>query len=172
MREVWKTVPGFEGMYEVSDRGRARSLPRTVKYAGGSDRRLRGVMLKVTYVKGYPRVDFCLDGVRIPIELHKAIALTFHGPRPPFMEVCHNDGKRRNVAASNLRYDTKDANEADKIAHGTTNRGERGGNCRLTRRQVRTIIQSADVTSALADRYGISARHIRKIRSRDRWGWL
>lgn len=172
MTEIWKAVPGLEGFYEVSDRGRARSLSRTVRYTGGSDRRLRGRVLKITYVKGYPRVDFCLEGVRIPIELHKVVALTFKGPRPPFMEVCHNDGRHKNVRPSNLRYDTKVGNEADKIEHGTSNRGERCGTSKLTKRQIRAIRKSNQTTRELAERYEVSARHIRKIKARAAWGWL
>jgi hypothetical protein len=30
MTEQWRPIPGFEGSYEVSDRGRVRSLPRVI----------------------------------------------------------------------------------------------------------------------------------------------
>ena len=35
MAESWRPVPGFEGSYEVSDRGRVRSLGRTVVKSNG-----------------------------------------------------------------------------------------------------------------------------------------
>lgn len=32
--EAWKDVPGYEGLYQVSNLGRARSLPRVSRFIG------------------------------------------------------------------------------------------------------------------------------------------
>ena len=37
--EEWRAVPGYEGYYEVSDRGRVRSVGRVVDNAGAKQRR-------------------------------------------------------------------------------------------------------------------------------------
>lgn len=38
--EVWKAIPGYEGLYEVSDLGRVRSLDRiAMLHHGGEYRR-------------------------------------------------------------------------------------------------------------------------------------
>lgn len=60
------------------------------------------------------------------------IALVFIGVCPPGMEVCHDDGVCTNDAVSNIRYDTKVANEADKKRHGTNLQGERMALAKLT----------------------------------------
>lgn len=36
--EVWKSIDGFEGLYEVSNRGRVKSMPRWVKANSGGSR--------------------------------------------------------------------------------------------------------------------------------------
>jgi hypothetical protein len=48
------------------------------------------------------------------------------------MEACHGDGDSANNRLGNLRWDTPTNNHADKILHGTTNRGERSGTAKLT----------------------------------------
>lgn len=42
MDETWRPVLGFEGLYEVSDWGRVRSLDRAARGDQGSVRRIRG----------------------------------------------------------------------------------------------------------------------------------
>ena len=36
--EIWKDIPGYEGMYQVSNKGRVKSLTRIVKYKDGRER--------------------------------------------------------------------------------------------------------------------------------------
>lgn len=45
MKEVWKDIPGFEGLYLVSNMGRVRSLPRTI-IIGNHVRIINGRILK------------------------------------------------------------------------------------------------------------------------------
>lgn len=100
--ETWRSVPGFE-RYLVSDQGRVARLMKPV-----SDR--------------YGYLGFVLTGlgaIKKHLKLHVIVAAAFIGPRPAGMEVCHNDGNKLNNAASNLRYDTRLANEQDKRKHGT-----------------------------------------------------
>lgn len=32
MKEIWKDIPGYEGLYQVSNRGRVKSLNRIIKH--------------------------------------------------------------------------------------------------------------------------------------------
>ncbi len=57
--------------------------------------------------------------------------MAFVGPRPYNKECCHYDGDATNNTIANLRWDTKKANQADKLRHGTSNRGERNGSAKL-----------------------------------------
>lgn len=59
------------------------------------------------------------DGTKANCRVHQLIALTFLGPCPPGLEVCHNDGNPANNHIGNLRYDTQSENELDKVRHGT-----------------------------------------------------
>lgn len=48
MKENWKPVVGYEGLYEISDRGRVRSVTRTVVRSDGSQRTYIGTIRKQT----------------------------------------------------------------------------------------------------------------------------
>lgn len=52
--------------------------------------------------------------------LHRLICEIFYGESPQGMEACHNDGNKNNNHPSNLRWDTRKNNMADKKKHGTS----------------------------------------------------
>lgn len=106
MPESWAAIPGYEGRWEASTEGQIRSIPR---------RRTRGGILKLRVNKrGYLSVVLG----RETHEVHRLVALTFHGPRPDGCEVRHVDGNPLNPRASNLAYGTRSENGLDKRAHG------------------------------------------------------
>ena len=96
----WKPVIGYEGYYEVSGRGRVRSLrrrPRIMRTRLGED--------------GYRRLPLCRDGQKRTALLHCVVAAAFLGPRLPGMEVGHRDGVGSNCAAANPEYVTSSENK-------------------------------------------------------------
>lgn len=121
--EIWKPVIGYEGLYEVSDYGRVRSIDREVIYSNGSRRIHRGRLLKQKVAKnGYLQVGIWKDRKIRWVGVHRIVAETFIGPAPSGIHVCHFDGNRPRNILENLRYATPRENNADKIRHGTSPR--------------------------------------------------
>lgn len=118
--EEWRPVLGAEGMYEVSDHGRVRSLDRVIMRSNARPLRCPGMVL-TSWLNdnGYPTVSATVDGKNRPTAVHGLVAAAFLGPRPPGMEVCHGDGVKTNSHVSNLRYGTRSDNIRDSIRHGT-----------------------------------------------------
>ena len=114
--EEWRAIPGYEGLYEVSDRGRVRSLDRMRPFRGGW-RPVRGRVLS-PWMSRYWNVRLSREGVVTAHSVHSLVAAAFIGPRPDGMHVCHNDGDRNNNSVGNLRYDTPSANSLDVVKHG------------------------------------------------------
>ena len=84
--EIWKPIPGFEGLYEVSNFGRVRSAYRKPTFKG----RIRRPNLTV---KGYLSVVLYKEGKRgSPIGIHRLVAWAFLGPQPSNIVVNHLDG--------------------------------------------------------------------------------
>lgn len=123
--ERWKSIAGYEGFYEVSDRGRVRSLDRTVYFADGRVRFYRGRMCRLKRNEyGYP-LALLSQGMerKCWYLVHRLVLEAFVGPCPAGKESCHNNGVRHDARLCNLRYDTRRANHADKRRHGTLPQG-------------------------------------------------
>lgn len=118
--EEWRPVAGWEALYEVSDRGRVRSLPRSVVGGGQGGVAVRGgrTLALVGDAKGYQFVSLS-NGGRRRASVHGLVAAAFLGRRPtPDHEVRHLDGDPSNNALANLAYGTGAENWEDRRRHG------------------------------------------------------
>lgn len=125
MTERWLSIPGYEGLYEVSDLGRVRSVDH-VKLIPASRRSAaylrthRGRLLARKFDRnGYPIVDLCQDGVVRRFGNHQLVLVAFVGPRPAGMVSRHLNGDRTDPRLVNLAYGTYAENSADMRLHGT-----------------------------------------------------
>lgn len=115
MGERWLPVVGFEGLYEVSDLGRVRSVDRWIqrrsKTGTPHPHRLRGRLL--TPLARDPRYWSVQLGNGNMRRVHDLVAEAFIGPRPLGQMVLHADDDGHHNAASNLRYGSNRENRAD-----------------------------------------------------------
>lgn len=165
----WLPVPDFEDLYEVSSEGQIRRVTKS-----SNNRYPAGHILKANpNPNGYLLVCLSRDGKNKWMYLHSLVCTAFHGPRPsPKMQCCHENGDRLDCRESNLRWDTRKANELDKIKHGTHNRGERHGLAKLTDDQVIEIkeaLLAGRSQRSLAKKYGVSQTTIYSIKVGKRW---
>lgn len=122
MTEVWRPVVGFEGLYEVSDHGRVRSVERFVRgKAGVRSPRVSRVLALSANTHGYLHVSLSRENKRRTAYVHGLVLQAFVGPRPEGLEACHQDGDKTNNAIGNLRWDTRSQNALDRVRHGTHN---------------------------------------------------
>ena len=155
MRETWKAVPGYEGQYEVSDRGRVRSLKRRV------------VLAPCTVSGGYVAVSLGRNNSKL---VHRLVAATFLGAPPTGKHlVLHSDGTRDNNTLENLRYGSHADNSLDAIKHGTQVKGARQHAAKLSAQDVTDIRHSALNQRSLAKYYGVTAACICAIIKRKNW---
>ena len=99
---------------------------------------------------------------------------TVHGAAPTdHHETAHSCGNRACVNPAHLRWATRAGNQADRVKHGTDNRGRRSAQARLSEADVRAILKQRDRTPAdLAKEYGVSRNHITSIQNGRTWGWI
>jgi len=164
--ETWKSIPGHSG-YEVSDKGRVRSIDREVvrTFASGDYSSIRpGRVLKPGLARnGYLSVVLGRSvGTKF---VHHLVALTFIGPREAATEVCHVNGVKTDNRPENLYYGSRSQNNVDITKHG--------GKRKITVEQVREIrsryLGTWDHANQLADEFGVSAKHIYNIGTRRRY---
>jgi hypothetical protein len=171
--ELWLPVVGYEGLYIVSNLGRIQTIPRWVRTKGEVGRRMVRGMLRKTPIDhtstGYRYVGLYKDGVARKHDVHVLVLAAFVGPRPDGMDACHNDGDRTNPALSNLRWDTKKANQADRLRHGTDGRGERSSRAILTAELVTWIRESGQSSLAVAAALEVGGSTVRAVRLGQNW---
>ena len=93
--EIWKEIPGYEGLYEVSNYGQIRSIKRLEK-CGNKTRIRKDRILKQSLRRGYLFVSLCKNGEKENVVIHRIVALLFI-PNPNNMtEVDHIDGNKIN----------------------------------------------------------------------------
>lgn len=76
--EEWLDIPGYEGLYQVSNLGRVKSLERYVKHPQGTKSLKKGKSLKQCVVSGgYLAVDLCKNGIIRMYTIHRLVAEAF-----------------------------------------------------------------------------------------------
>ena len=99
-----------------------------------------------------------------------------HGTRTPDgREVAHSCNVRPCVNPKHLRFATRKENQADRLLHGTTVRGEQVHNAKLTADQAGEIkrrIKCGESAQSIAADYPVSETSIRDIRRGSTWAWL
>ena len=107
MEEVWKEVEGYEGIYEVSSKGRFRSLDRYVEYSDGRKpvfKKGRLINGNLT-TDGYIRIKLNKNGKTKSMGLHRLVAIAFIPcDNKNEMEVNHIDCNRTNNCVENLEW--------------------------------------------------------------------
>ena len=75
--EIWKDIAGYEGLYQVSNMGRVRSLDRFVRQMGNGTQVARGRIRKLNMTRYYLQVGLCKDGNQTQHYVHRLVASAF-----------------------------------------------------------------------------------------------
>lgn len=111
MKEIWKDVPNYEGKYQVSNKGRVKSIKRTVKHNGSKTRTFPEKILKPNKVSfDYLQVTLYNNGKRKCRYIHNLVMESFIGKKPNGYEVNHIDEDKSNNQLENLEYITRKEN--------------------------------------------------------------
>ena len=99
--EIWKDVVGYEGIYQVSNLGRVKSL----NYNHTGKEKVRKLDLGR---KGYYLVVLCKGGKRKAHIVHRLVMLAFIGESD--LQVNHKNGIKTDNRLENLEYCTASEN--------------------------------------------------------------
>lgn len=124
---------------------------------------------------GQGRGQLCVDGENV--QAHRYVCILANGyPPTPKHEAAHSCGKgdERCVTKGHLSWKTRAENEADKLVHGTHNRGERHPLVKLSEDDARYILAAKGAISQrdLARQFDVSDTTVRNIQCGKRWAWL
>lgn len=98
MQEIWKSVVGYEGLYEVSNLGSVRSLPRK-----GTN--ITGRVLRYSTDRcGYRQVILAKFGERKCAKVHRLVAQAFLPNENNHPCINHKDENKQNNNVGNLEW--------------------------------------------------------------------
>lgn len=164
-KETWKDIEGYEGLYQVSDLGRIKSL--------NFNKTKRRKLLKQACTYDYKHITLFLNGKRTIYRVHRLVAVAFIeniGNKP---EVNHIDGKKSNNKASNLEWCTSSENSMHAIKNKLSSTFGEGANfSKLKKSQVIRILEkhkSGERICDLAKYYKVSETSIINITKRRKW---
>lgn len=107
MKQIWKSVEGWEGFYEVSTKGKVRSLKRKILHKGKS-RTIQGKVLRPRIHKRYnyrsASVLLCKDNKGKETMISRLVAIAFIPNPENKKEVNHKDNNALNNRVQNLEW--------------------------------------------------------------------
>lgn len=117
--EIWKDIPGYEGLYRVSTLGNVLS----VNYAHSGK---PGILVQAKNGAGYPTVNLYKNGVLEQCFVHRLVSITFIPNPEGKREVDHIDGNPKNNRVENLRWCTHQENLNNPVSLERFKKGSTG----------------------------------------------
>lgn len=167
--EKWLPIPNYEDLYQVSNYGIIKSLPREWS-TGVGIRKHNGIILKQCIKKtGYVQVCLSKCGVIKYFLVHRLVALAFIPNTENKKEINHKDGNKLNNNDWNLEWSTPSENIKHSYANklNIAKKGENHCNSILTDEQILEVrakyIPWKYTQGMLAKEYKISKGSIQAI---------
>jgi len=161
LKEIWKDIPNYEGLYQMSNLGRVKSL----KF--GKEK----IIKPQENSRGYIQVGLCKEGERKFFKVHRLVMLLFVGASD--LQVNHINGIKTDNRLENLEYCTGSQNMKHAFNTGLKipAKGEKHGNAKLTAIEVKKIKYEHKnmMQKDIAKIYGISPPLVSIIRSGKVW---
>ncbi len=121
--EKWEAIKDYEGMYEISNFGRVKSLAREVMREY-KDRKSNYIFIPEKILRqnnlqtgGYCAVNLCKDGNHVSMKIHRLVAIAFIPNPENKPEVNHKRGVKTDNHRTELEWSTKSEN----ITHSFNN---------------------------------------------------
>lgn len=115
MKEVWHDIFGYEGMYQVSNLGRVKSLDRYVPCNRGMRLVAERILKQRVNKFGYSQVVMSKDNNMVLKHVHRLVAEAFIPNTENKEQVNHIDGCKHNNVVSNLEWVTRSENSQHAI---------------------------------------------------------
>jgi len=174
MTEIWKDVVGYEGVYQVSSRG------RVMRVAGGKGAVPGRVLRTRKHSGGYLQVTLCHECKPRPEYVHRLVAGAFlERPSPDHSEVNHRNGNKMDNRVENLEWCTPSENQRHSaqilgnMPLPPDSRGEKNSQAILVEYQatrIRRLYASGKwLQRELADMFGVARPTISNIIRRKTW---
>lgn len=108
MKEKWKDIPNYEGLYQISNFGRVKSFRKSTKYRCQSEYILKPYVPQ----HGYEVVTLYDKSTKHKFLVHRLVATAFLPNPDNLPQINHKDENKRNNNVTNLEWCTAEYNNA------------------------------------------------------------
>lgn len=175
--ETWFDIPNWEGLYQVSNLCRIKSLPRYRRCGLDSGYVTKEkIMAHVDDKQGYKIIRFSKDGIPKAMKVHRIIAETFI-PNPfNKKEVNHINGIKFDNIVENLEWATSSENRLHAFDIGLQPKGNLHPCTKLSEQVVREIRMKYHKDNygykKIAKEYNVTPSNIQRIINRKTWNHI
>lgn len=111
MKEVWKDIVGYEGLYQVSNLGTVKSLPRVRKTYGKRTYQTKEMEMRAPLsTSGHLKVCLTKNGKQRCYYVHRLVATAFLENKERYRVVNHINGNKLDNRVENLEFCTQSHN--------------------------------------------------------------
>lgn len=172
MEEIWKEISGYEGIYEISNRGRVRRIK-------GGVRTRAGLILKPgVYTSGYFFVRLYKSGIGKSFSVARLTGIAFLDNPNNLPQINHKDGVKLHNWVGNIEWCTAAYNAQHALKNGLMHpaKGEKHGRSKLTSSKVfeikRLLKAGVLLQREIGALFGVSSKTISKIKLGRGWSHL
>lgn len=178
---MFKDIPGYEGLYEISDEGVVRSKDRVVYRMNMGKVRphfKKGKELTPDKhkINGRQRVRlYDINGISRRFQVHRLVLETFVGPCPEGKMGCHKDDNHTNNSIDNLYWGTSKENGEDFTRNGKSKLGSSNGNSKLKDEEVwliKKLLYNKVKQNLIAKMFKVSPTMILYIKQNKQWSHI
>ena len=117
MEEIWKPIKGYEELYEISNIGRVKSLPKVVDLGFAKQNRVEKFLRPIPDGKGYLMVWLFKNQVKKMWKVHRLVADAFIPNPHSKPQVDHINADKTDNRLCNLRWCTEKENFHNPISY-------------------------------------------------------
>lgn len=172
MEEVWKDIEGYEGLYQVSNLGRVKSLEKIVLNKGSKILKPE-IILKTGFSRdGYPLTTISKNNKTRTFRINRLVAQAFI-PNPENKDtVNHKNGIKTDNRVENLEWNTRSENVLHAYKYGLkiSVKGEKHYASKITEKDALDIKYNKGLSAKdAAKTYGITLSMVFQIRRGVKW---
>ena len=108
VKEEWKDVIGYEGLYQISNLGRVKSIRKNI------------ILRCSNTTTGYKKIELCVNGKVKTFKVHRLVGFAFIPNPENKPNINHKDGNPINNYIENLEWCTQRENVIHGYATGLT----------------------------------------------------
>lgn len=140
-KEKWISINGFDGFYSISNKGRIKSLDRTITDKIGRKYIVKGRIMRpcISFKQEYPMISFYKNNKGETHYIHRLMGQYFIPNPNNYSQINHKNGNKKDFRLCNLEWVTRSENNNHAYSSGLKRSGQNHPFSKLTNKKVLLI---------------------------------